>query len=196
MLIVDMLGRVENQRVKTAISRNIEGEDISIINGIIVHQTASSTAQATLNGYKMPGANGAHFLIDKDGTIYQTASLHKKTRHVGFLKSRCLAEKTCSPADLKKLHGRRVGAKIGAVEIKKPFPTRYPSNKDSIGVEIVSLFKNGNFESITNEQQNSLTWLLNELTQTLNINRAEIYRHSEVSWKQQSEGSSAKLLER
>ena len=29
--------------------------------------------------------NGAHFLIDRDGAVYQTASMHKKTWHVGKL---------------------------------------------------------------------------------------------------------------
>jgi len=195
MLILDVLGRVQNQKVQLAISQNIEAGDLLIIHGIVVHQTDSSTAQSTLNGYRAPKSNGAHFLIDKDGTIYQTASLYKKTRHVGFIKSRCIAEKSCLPADLKKLKGKRPGLEIGRVEMMKPFPSRYPMNEDSIGIENVSLFKNGAFEPLTRAQQTSLTWLMRELTQTLNINRAEIFRHSEVSWKQESEGASAELLD-
>ena len=195
MLIVDPLGRVQSSKIQLAISRNIEAGDLSIIHGIVVHQTASATAQATLNGYKTPKANGAHFLIDKDGTIYQTASLYKKARHVGFIKSRCMTEKSCSPADLRRLKGRRPGAEIGRVEIEKSFPNRYPSNADSIGVEIVSLFRGGMFESITQEQQKSLRWLLDELTLTLRIHRSEIHRHSEISWKQESEAASAELLD-
>jgi N-acetyl-anhydromuramyl-L-alanine amidase AmpD len=80
--------------------------------------------------------------------------------------------------------------------MKKPFPNRYPFNEDSIGIENVSLAKNGVFEPLTKEQQTSLTWLLTELTQTLAINQAEIFRHSEVSWKLESEGASANLLDR
>jgi N-acetyl-anhydromuramyl-L-alanine amidase AmpD len=54
------------------------------VQGIIVHQTGSPTARSTLNGYGVARANGAHFLIDKDGTIYQTASVLKQTAHVGM----------------------------------------------------------------------------------------------------------------
>jgi hypothetical protein len=64
------------------------------IQGIIVHQTGSPTARSTLNS-DGPRANGAHFLIDKDGTIYQTASLLKQTAHVGRLRARCIARSIC-----------------------------------------------------------------------------------------------------
>lgn len=49
---------------------------------IAVHQTDSPTAQATFNAYRT-GGNGAHFLIDKPGTVYQTASLQAVCFHVG-----------------------------------------------------------------------------------------------------------------
>ena len=193
MLQIDQLGRVQNPNIKLAISPAIERANLPIIHGIIIHQTDSSTAQSTLNGYKIPKANGAHFLIDKDGTVYQTASLHKKTYHVGFIKSRCVAQKACTPADLQALRGKKVGKEIGKIEMKKPFPQRYPYNDDSIGIENVSLAKNGVFEPLTKEQQASLTWLLRELEQTLSINRSEVFRHSEVSWKLESEGASAQF---
>jgi N-acetyl-anhydromuramyl-L-alanine amidase AmpD len=167
------------------------------IHGIIVHQTDSATAASTLNGYKVPKANGAHFLIDKDGTIYQTASLNKKTYHVGFIKSRCMAEHTCTPTELAALKGKKLGAGIGKIEMKKSYPKRYPFNNDSIGIENVSLAKAGannqlEFEPLTDKQQDSLSWLINELTQTLGVPMTEIFRHAEVSWKLESEGASAR----
>jgi N-acetyl-anhydromuramyl-L-alanine amidase AmpD len=192
MLIIDQSGRVQNSKIKLAISPAIEHGEMNEIHGIIVHQTDSATAQSTLNGYKAPKPNGAHFLIDKDGTIYQTASVYKKTHHVGFIKSRCIAEHSCTPVELKALQGKRVGAQIGQVEKKKTFPKRYPFNNDSIGIENVSLAKNGVYESLTAQQQASLSWLINELTQTLKVPMTEIFRHSEVSWKLSSEGASAK----
>lgn len=179
MFTLDDLGRVQHPKIKLSISPNLEKGDLTIIHGIVVHQTGSSTAQATLNGYKTLKPNGAHFLIDKDGTIYQTASLYKTTLHVGFIKSRCIAERSCSPADLKNLKGKKVGAEISRIKMRKPFPSRYPFNNDSIGIEIVSLFKREKFEPLTENQQTALTWLLNALTLTLNVNRAEIFRHSE-----------------
>lgn len=192
MLIINPLGHVQNPRIKLAVSPAIEHGEMKVIHGIIVHQTNSSTAQSTLNGYKAPKPNGAHFLIDKDGTIYQTASVYKKTHHVGFIKSRCIAEHSCTPVELKALQGKRVGAEIGKVEKKKTFPKRYPFNDDSIGIENVSLAKNGVYEPLTAQQQVSLSWLINELTQTLKVPMAQIFRHPDVSWKLSSEGASAK----
>ena len=47
----------------------IEHGAMKSVRGIIVHQTGSSTAAGTLSSYKNAGANGAHFLIDKDGKL-------------------------------------------------------------------------------------------------------------------------------
>jgi N-acetyl-anhydromuramyl-L-alanine amidase AmpD len=145
-----------------------------------------------LNAYKTPNSNGAHLLIDKDGQVFQTASLHKKTHHVGFIKSRCVAEASCSPAELRALAGKRVGSGIGRVEMAKPYPRRYPTNEDAIGVEIVSRAVNGVFEPLTGEQQSSLRWLVSELLDTLHLARTDVFRHAEVSWKLESEGASAR----
>ena len=78
MLIIDSNGEIVDARVRRAISPALERGEMNVVNGIIVHQTNSPTAAATLNGYKRPKSNGAHFLIDKDGTIYQTASSIRK----------------------------------------------------------------------------------------------------------------------
>lgn len=56
------------------------------IRSIVLHQTAGRTAQSALGAFKSgrAGVNyGTHFLIDKDGTIMQTASLLFYTYHVG-----------------------------------------------------------------------------------------------------------------
>src|SRR5690606_8060251 len=50
-----------------------------VVNGIVVHQTGGSTAQSTFNSYRN-STTGAHFLVEKDGKIYQTASLHKASQ--------------------------------------------------------------------------------------------------------------------
>ena len=107
-LNIDDKGHVQHERVllKTAagretISPKIEREEMPKVNGLVIHQTDSPTVFSTLNSYALKGANGAHFLIDKDGTIYQTASLKRKTNHVGPLRSRCAQEKSCSPEETK-----------------------------------------------------------------------------------------------
>ena len=198
MLHITPSGQVIHAQINLNISSAIERGPLLAIHGIIVHQTNSPTAAATLNGYKRAKSNGAHFLIDKDGTIYQTASVYKKTWHVGQLKSRCIAQQTCSPTEFKALQGKKPGAPIGRVESKKTWPARYPSNDDSIGIEIVAeaLPKTVSqdkqvFERVTNEQQTSLTWLLQELAMTLKVQMTEVFRHTAVSWKNRTEASTA-----
>ena len=82
-LNIDDKGHVQHERVllKTAagretISPKIERMEMPKVNGLIIHQTQSPSVNSTLNSYAQDKANGAHFLIDKDGTIYQTASLN------------------------------------------------------------------------------------------------------------------------
>ncbi|KGD70386.1 hypothetical protein HA49_20910 [Tatumella morbirosei] len=88
MLFVDKNGLVDAERIIKRFS-TIERGKLDKVNGIVVHQTGDSTAEISFNSYKHTGANGAHFLIDKDGNIYQTASVFKVTNHVGNIRSRC-----------------------------------------------------------------------------------------------------------
>ena len=103
MILIDTLGYVVNARVKRMPRPTIERGTMDTIHGIIVHQTGASTAASTLNSYERVSSNGAHFLIDRDGSVYQTASLHRKTWHVGKLRARCVLEKRCTPQEAKAL---------------------------------------------------------------------------------------------
>ncbi|MDD3482819.1 peptidoglycan recognition family protein [Azovibrio restrictus] len=197
MLEIDKMGKVLHPMVKDSISSHIEQGAMPVVKGIIVHQTDSSTASGTLSSYANPNANGAHFLIDKDGTIYQTASVFKKTYHVGRLRSRCLAEMTCEPAELKIAQKWDV-AGTHKREMKKAVPERYPSNSDSIGIELVGKAypvadKKAPpvFEAATPEQNSALKWLVRELRETLSVPLTEVYRHPVVSYKTPSEAESA-----
>ncbi|WP_240754345.1 N-acetylmuramoyl-L-alanine amidase [Lampropedia aestuarii] len=96
MLEIDSEGMIDHTRIIKKRYIKIEKGPMPLIAGIIVHQTDGPTAQSAFNGYTA-GKNGAHFLIDRDGTIYQTASLAQTTWHVGKLRSRCIAEKRCTP---------------------------------------------------------------------------------------------------
>lgn len=193
MLSIDGEGMVLNSRIKRARSRAIERRDLISVQGIIVHQTGGPTAQSTLNSYKS-GGNGAHFLIEKNGAIYQTASLYKQALHVGKLKARCVLEKRCKASSFDpKAENRR--------EMQKKIPDRFPTNHDSIGIEIVGeAFPRGNsvpderkvYESVTDEQNASLQWLVSKLSMTLRIPMHEIFRHPAVSWKNRTEAETAK----
>lgn len=198
MLNIDTTGKVLHPRVTSSISTTIERGDMKYINGIIVHQTDSYTAASSLNSYKNPKANGAHFLIDKDGSIYQTASVYKKTWHVGRLKARCLVESRCTATELAALK-RYNPTRENNIETEKSVPDRYPSNMDSIGIELVGKAitppndpkAKPTYEAVTVEQNDSLKWLIDELRDTLKVPLSEVFRHPVVSRKNETEAATA-----
>ena len=172
---------------------------MKIVRGIIVHQTGGSTAASSLESYKNPRANGAHFLIERDGTIYQTASLYKKTWHVGQLKARCLLEQRCTPVELAALKKFNPAAENRRETAKQP-PDRFPSNEDSFGIELVGkALPHGDsvppekkiYDVVTQQQNESLKWLVLELRMTLKVPLTEVFRHPDVSRKNPSEARTA-----
>ncbi|CAG2262846.1 N-acetylmuramoyl-L-alanine amidase [Burkholderia sola] len=48
------------------------------------------------------------------------------------------------------------------------------------------------YESVTTEQNASLKWLVRELSETLNVEMREVYRHPEVGRKNATEASTAR----
>ncbi|MBN4080316.1 N-acetylmuramoyl-L-alanine amidase [Beggiatoa alba] len=166
MLVISMNGKVIHKRIKLKIIRSIEKRPMNKVRGIIVHQTGGTTAESAFSSYDS-GKSGAHFLIDKDGTIYQTASLSKQTWHVGKLKPRCLVEMRCTPAEINQFKKFNPSG-THRTEMAKSVPNRYPSNQDSIGIEIVGQSHPVNepdhdkrtYEALTKEQDDSLKWLI------------------------------------
>jgi len=200
-------GHIDAERIKVKIFSRIERGAMSAINGIVVHQTNGPTANATFNSYSITangGApNGAHFLIDKDGTIYQTASLYRVTHHVGLMQSRCIITQQCHPTELKHAQSLEriniVSDKAKAVhrnEVQKAWPDRYPSNADSIGIEIVGLAigpRNKEvYEPVNDAQNSSLKWLIKQLAETLKVSMHEVYRRPDIGRKNPTEASTAK----
>ena len=197
MLNIDKDGKVQNPKIKQAIVTAIQKSPMTHVRGIIVHQTGGATAQSSFNSYKS-GANGAHFLIDKNGAIYQTASLKYQTWHVGKIRSRCLAEMRCSPTELK------MAKKFDPLgthrrEMKKAVPDRYPSNQDSIGIEVVGQAlplsqpdpDKRKYEVLTSKQQESLKWLIDQLRIALKVPVSDVFRHPTVSYKNKTEAATA-----
>jgi len=197
MLVIDKDGKAINKKIKLKIAPAIEKKPMAKVRGIIIHQTGGATAESAFNSYKTGGA-GAHFLIDKDGTIYQTASVIKQAWHVGKLRSRCLAEMTCTATELNLL---KKFDPIGTHrrEMKKSVPDRYPSNQDSIGIEIVGQAlpltepdpDKRIYEVLTKEQSESLKWLIQELRTSLKVPLTEVFRHPTVSYKNKTEAGTA-----
>jgi N-acetyl-anhydromuramyl-L-alanine amidase AmpD len=218
MLILDH-GIVRNSRVKVELKPGIAHGALTVIHAIIVHQTDSSSAQQTLNAYAVDGrGDGTHFLIDKDGTIYQTARLDQKCWHIGKIKARCYEEHNCVGAEktfyanledqARKEHKfsefvtkgyAHETAKVPGHpdQYLKPYPARYPTNEDAIGIELVGL-KLGDkddspFEKPTDLQQASTDWLIGELLITLKLRRTDIFRHPTVSRKSKGEAADVKF---
>lgn len=195
-LFISRGGIVDAERIKVKIFPTIERGKLDAVNGIVVHQTKSPTAQSTFNSYSNKGAHGAHFLIDKDGTIYQTASLHKLTEHVGLLQSRCIVKKKCTPVEIKAASSVKGAKALSRHESRKSFPDRFPMNQDSIGIEIVSEApgKKGEeiFDPATDMQNSSLAWLVKELADTFNVSMQEVYRHPDIGRKNKTEASTAR----
>lgn len=197
VLNINALGHVLDPRIKLSIRPHIERGPMLHVQGIIVHQTGSPTAQSTLNGYG-PRANGAHLLIDKDGTIYQTASLLKQTAHVGRLRARCIARSSCSPTEARAFVNMSPSAR-NRHEMTKQVPDRYPSNEDSIGIELVgqafplseSRSDKQTYEAVTSAQNASLKWLVGALAMQLGVPMTEIFRHPVVSQKNATEAATA-----
>ncbi|GKS82777.1 N-acetylmuramoyl-L-alanine amidase [Acidovorax sp. SUPP1855] len=213
MLNIDAQGMVSgNSKIKARRFSSIERSEMNKVSGIIVHQTGSPTENSTFNSYRSANANGAHFLIGKEGSIYQTASILRRTNHVGPLKARCLAELRCSPAEIAQ-YKKASPTTMHKAEMTKVVPGRYPSNADSIGIEIVGmaslppgikmpaglsteqqrafLGNNAVYEALTNHQQVALQYLIDALSETLHISKAEVHRHPEVSRKNATEAATA-----
>lgn len=205
MLYIDADGYVDASRITRRIFAKLQHGRMDKVNGIVVHQTNAPTLQSTFNSYQQAGANGAHFIIDKDGTVYQTASLFRVTYHVGKMRSRCLITQKCEPAELKKVTQLENAWRTQAIsdrERKKEWPDRFPANTDSIGIELVGASfekdpsdKNADdyiYEPVTEQQNASLKWLISELKDTLRIRTNEIFRHPDIARKTETEASTAK----
>jgi N-acetyl-anhydromuramyl-L-alanine amidase AmpD len=196
-------GIVTSPQVIQKLYAGIEKGKLDTVHAIVVHQTGSGDSSSAFESYKS-GNNGAHFLVDKDGTIYQTARINQKCQHVGSIKSRCYETKSCSDDELKEVKsilfkkGQIYSTRVKSLsdhERSKSYPERYPSNSDSIGVEIVGGVSNKGgaqiYEVLNPEQTASLKWLINNLSTALSLRDKDVYRHPEVSYKNPSEASSA-----
>jgi len=197
MLYISKQGHIDASRVTVRIFPLIEHDAMDVVRGIVVHQTGAPTIESTFSSYKEPSAHGAHFLVDLDGKIYQTASLRRTTYHVGKMKSRCIEKRTCSAVELKNVLQlqRQSSTALHRHEAAKAWPERFPNNKDSIGIELVGYYSGEHgkevYNPVTDAQMASLKWLIRELEETLSVSHQEIFRHPEIARKNTSEASSA-----
>lgn len=163
-------GKLIHPKITDKVNSKIEKGSLVAVHAIVLHQTGASTSASSLSSYQT-GANGAHFLIDTDGTILQTARIDQKCWHVGQIRSRCMQMTSCSVDELKASNailfkkGESYNLRIGKLyqrEATKSYPDRYPLNEDSLGIEIVGSFdaKAKAYAAVGKDQNDSLAWLV------------------------------------
>lgn len=194
-------GKLIHSKVADRVNSKIEKGALTKANALVIHQTGADSAESSLSSYDS-GNNGAHFLIGKDGVIYQTARIDQKCWHVGKTRVKCLETKTCTADELKAVNallfkkGESYTVRVKNAhdrEATKPYPDRYPNNDDAIGIEIVGAFdsKAGTYDTVNREQNASLVWLVQVLTAKLAIASSEVYKHGTISYKQPTEAATA-----
>lgn len=167
------------------------------VNGIVLHRTMGSTAAGTLSHWRgQDNPHGTHFLIDRDGTIHQTASLDNSTSHVGRIRSRGEVEGTLTPEGTRELAATRAAPgndyqAVHALESARPYPQRFPTNRDSIGIEVVATYneRTQTWQEPTEAQRASIQRLVGTLQQNYGLNDRDIYEHDRISHKTQGEGA-------
>ncbi|WP_157836529.1 N-acetylmuramoyl-L-alanine amidase [Paracidovorax oryzae] len=79
--------------------------------------------------------------------------------------------------------------KIHQMEMAKPSHSRFPTNLDSIGIELSGASRDGVYGAPTSAKNAASTWLVNELLKSLKLIRADVYRHPSIAYKQPSEAA-------
>ena len=171
------------------------------VNGIVLHRTESSTAASTLSTWRIREAGtGAHFLIDRDGSIHQTVSVNRQAWHVGAIRSRGEVEGTITADDQRELDVARNGQvewrgtavrAVSRIESSRPYPERYPTNADSIGIEVVGRYHPATqqWDAPTPEQTAAIHHLMESLQRNFGLTNEDVYEHDVISRKTPGEGA-------
>lgn len=180
--------------------KNLEHGDMPEVHAIVLHRTNTDSGNSVLNSYGAGQTTGAHFLIDLDGKVYQTADTSKKAWHVGPIHRRCEDDDSCSDEDnatinsIRRDREKSFGKKLKLVTKSeldtKDYPERLPANEDSIGIEVVGKYddKLKKFDSPTPGQMESVRRLVVTLQKEHGLTDGDVYTHGEISYKKPSEG--------
>ena len=77
-------GFLTHSRIKKHHTPKLERKDFSQkMKYIVLHRTVNGSAKSTFSSFNTSPYYGTHFVVGKDGTIYQTANLNKRTVHAG-----------------------------------------------------------------------------------------------------------------
>lgn len=185
---VDAKGYVQNAGFVFKPIAALEKGAISGPKAVVLHRTDSRAIASPLKSFER--GIGTHFIVDKDGTIYQTASLLNKTFHVGKIKSKCFANGSCPIDEMKMLKSWGwAHERVYDHEKIKAYPVRYPMNEDSVGIETVSDHDGKSWETATSAQSTSIRLIIQILKNEYGLGNADIYEHDEISYKTPGEGA-------
>lgn len=197
VIYVNSEGYIENAGVKRNDISELNQGKIEKINAIVLHRTNSSTKESALSSFK--SGIGTHFLIDKNGDIYQTAGLSTYVYQIGFIQARCENDKACTSMDkkiLNKINAQKhksyskIFEEIHEYEILKKYPIRYPYNGDAVGIEVVAKYHKNTktWEASTNEQKKSVNKLVDILINIYELTNEDVYEHDKIGHKTAGEG--------
>ncbi|MGY0618739.1 N-acetylmuramoyl-L-alanine amidase [Lysobacter sp. A378] len=183
-------GYIQNAGIVQQPIRALEKGQLTGPHAIVLHRTVSTTAAGTLRSFQR--GVGTHFLVAKDGTTYQTASLAQLTWHVGPIRSRCYQESTCQPDETRQIDDLERSESYMAIhrmEKRKEYPARYPTNGDSAGIEVVAMWTpQHGWDPTTPEQRSSIARLIEVLQSLYSLTDADVYEHDTISRKTPGEG--------
>jgi hypothetical protein len=195
-------GFAVDRRIEPAVT-GLEKSPIRGYKGIIVHQTGDSAVVPVANVIKYwarTKGSGTHFIIDRNGTVYQTASIKFQCWHVGKLRPRCKlpadqdpARPSPAPSCPYPYYGPSMTSAqrdaISSAEAARSVPARFPSNSDSIGIEVMAAAPppGHKYEAASAAQNLSLKWLVQSLIATFKIDPREVWRHPVASYKEAEE---------
>lgn len=168
----------------TQISGNLEDEPLSQPKAIIIHRTNTADAQSVIRSYESGRTLGTEYLVDIDGTIIRTSKAGFSTSHVGKLRER-------SPRPGRTSSTYR---DIHAYELQNfEYPQRYPSNEETIGIEVAGeAVANPNGEMSYPKpnvlQISAVQRLVRYLLDLYDLTYDDVYSHEEVSYRTANEG--------
>lgn len=175
----------------------LEKRDMAGPVAIVLHRTDGASVASALGAAR--SGIGTHFYVDKDGTVYQAASLLKHTLHVGRIRSRCYEGGTCLASEMRTIRDFGWAPKrVHDHEKAKPYPARYPMNEDSVGIETVSRCVRScqpgdqgtpEWEPPTAEQSRSIANIIAILKRAYGLLDADVYEHDRISYKTPGEGA-------
>ena len=103
------------------------------IDTIVLHHTGGSTAQGAIDWWKSSKTASAHYIVDKDGTIYQTVDEKYKAWHAGCCIKKTSDCSTCINPEAATYNDRSIGIEIVNKGCEEYTPEQYASLSAMIG---------------------------------------------------------------